>query len=111
MVGTVKALIFSVLVDVALLKAVIVPELDRLTIPAALLVIPAIVPLPPKLRVPVLVKLAVTVEIAPEPVTLIVPEFDNVVVETLPPVFRVEALAKVPAPESAVPTVNIPLLV
>ena len=110
MVGTVKALILSSLVAVALLNAVMVPELARLTIPAAL-VMPAMVPVPPKLRVPVLVKLAVTVESAPEPVTFIVPELDKVVVERVPPVFRVEALAKVPAPERAVPTVKVPLLV
>jgi hypothetical protein len=72
-VGTVRALILSTLVEVALLKLVIVPELERLTIPPALLVIPVIVPDPPRLIMPVFVSLARAVLIAPLPVTSIVP--------------------------------------
>ena len=49
--GTGDALILSVLVEEALLKLVIVPELIRFTIPAALFVIPVIAPDPPRLIV------------------------------------------------------------
>ena len=99
--------------EVALLKLVIVPEFSRLTIPAALLVIPAIVPEPPKLIVPVFVKLARTVLIAPDPVIPIVPAFVSVVILDVPPTFKVPVALFVnpPAPESAVLTVKVPLLV
>ena len=83
-VGTVAALMLSVLVAVALLKEVIVPELLRLTMPAALLVMPAIVPVPPRLIVPVLVKLARAVVMLPEPVTKIIPALVRVAIEQAP---------------------------
>ena len=63
--GTLSALIFNTLVLVALLKLVIVPELVRLTVPPVLLVIPVIVPEPTKFIVPVFVKFANAVLIAP----------------------------------------------
>ena len=113
-VGTVGVvLIFKVLVALALLKLVIVPELDKFTIPAALFVIPAIVPDPLRLTVPVLVKFASAVLIAPEPDTLVVPELVNVVIEQVPPIFKVPVAAFVnpPVPARAVPTVNVLLLV
>ena len=110
-VGTVLSLILSKLEAVALLKLVIVPEVVKLTIPLALLVIPAIVPEPPRLIVPVLVRFAKTVVIFPDPVTAKVPELERVVIEQEPPRFKVFALDKAPAPESAVLTVVVPLLV
>jgi len=90
-VGTGLALMLSVLVAAALLNEVIMPELLRLTMPAALFVIPAIVPVPFKLMIPVLVKLARMVEIAP-PLVLVmvaVPAFVSVVMEQVPPIFKV----------------------
>jgi hypothetical protein len=114
-VGTVGVvLILSVLVEVALLKLVIVPEVARLTMPPALLVIPAIVPDPPRLSVPVLVKLARAVVIAPVPVMAVVPELVRVAIEQVPPIFSVLEAAFVkppPVPAKAVPTVKVPLLV
>jgi len=113
MVGTVEALILSVLVAVALLNAVIVPEFARLTIPAALFVMPAIVPELFRLIVPVLVKFARRVEIAPDPVTPIVPALASVVTEEVPPMFNVlpTLLVRVLDPASAVDTVKVPLFV
>lgn len=110
-VGTVTALILNVLVDVALLKLVMVPELLRFTIPAALLVIPAIVPDPFKFIVPVLVKLASTVVIAPEPLITVVPELVSVVIEQVPLMLRVLEFVNVPNPEMAVVALTVPLLV
>jgi hypothetical protein len=104
-VGTLLALIFKVLVEVALLKVVIVPELERFTIPPALFVIPAIVPEPPKLIVPVLVKFATIVDITPDPVIAIVPAFDRVLIDTAPEVFRVPLFVNDPPP----PIVNVPV--
>jgi len=114
-VGTGLALMLSVLVAAALLNEVIMPELLRLTMPAALFVIPAIVPVPFKLMIPVLVKLARMVEIAP-PLVLVmvaVPAFVSVVMEQVPPIFkvRVALLVSPPVPVSAVATVKLPLLV
>lgn len=99
------------LVAVALSKAVMVPELAKFTIPAALLVIPVIAPEPPKLRVPVFVKLAVAVEVAPEPVMFIVPELSNVLTEIVPLLLNVPALTKIPAPPSDELIAKVPLLV
>jgi hypothetical protein len=50
---------------------------------------------------------------APEPVTDKVPALDSVVTLIVPPVFNVpvEEFVNVPAPESAVLTVNVPLFV
>ena len=112
-VGTVLALILNVLVDVALLKLVIVPELARLTMPPALLVIPAIVPDPWRFNVPVLIKFKRTVLIAPEPVIVAVPKFVSNVIEQVPPIFNVPValLVRLLAPARADATVNIPLLV
>jgi len=112
MVGTAGvALMLSVLVEVALLKLVIVPEELKLTIPAALLVIPAMVPVPLRLIVPKLVRFARTVLMAPAPVMVAVPVFVNVVMELVPPRLSVPALVSPPVPESAVATVKVPLLV
>ena len=110
-IATVAATILRVLVAVALLNDVIVPELVRLTTPAALFVIPAIVPEPPRLIVPVFVKLARSVEIAPDPVTPIIPAFERAVTEQVPPMFSVFAalLVNVLEPASAVETVKVPL--
>ena len=110
MVGTLLALIFKTLVEVALLNVVIVPELERFTNPPALFVIPAIVPEPPKLIVPVLVKFAKTVDIAPDPEIAIVPAFDRVVIDTAPEVFRVPLFVNEPPPDN-VPTESVPELV
>ena len=100
----------------ALFKLVIVLVFVTLTTPPALFVIPEIVPVPPALKVPVLVRLARAVVIVPDPVLEIVPTFANVVmlqVPTVPPIFKVPValFVNVPAPESAVPTVRVPLLV
>ena len=113
MVGTVRALILSVLVDVALLNEVIVPELLRFTMPPALLVMPAIVPDPPRLRMPVLVKLARTVEIAPPLVTVTVPALVRVPIEQVPPIFKLwlAVFVNIPVPASAVLAVMVPLFV
>src|SRR5215207_4920970 len=104
---------FSMLVAVALLKAVIVPELARFTVPPALLVIPVIVPVPLRFTVPVLVKFARAVEIWPAPVLVIVPALVSVVMEEVPPRLRVPIalLVMAPPPENAVPAVMVPLLV
>lgn len=107
---------FSTLVAVALLKAVMAPELFRLTIPEALLVIPAIVPEPFRLIVPVFVKPAMRVEIAPAPEIAVVPELlkppDVEPMEHVPPIFKVPLFVKVPvAPSRAVPTVSVPVFV
>lgn len=111
-VGTVGvALIFNVLVAVALLKLVIVPEAVRLTIPLALFVIPVMALVPFRFTVPVLVKLASAVLMAPEPVIAVVPELASVETEQVPPRFKVLVFVKEPAPESAVLTVSVPLLV
>jgi len=113
MVGTVAALMFSVLVEVALVSAVIVPELARLIMPPELFVIPVIVPVPFKLSVPVLVKLARAVEMAPDPLMATVPALASVVTEQVPPIFSVPvaAFVKLPVPAKAVATVKVPLFV
>jgi len=110
-VGTARSLMFSMLAAVALLKLVIVPDVVRFTIP--LLVIPVIVPDPPRLSVSALVKFATAVEIFPAPLTVVVPLFVKVVIEQLPPMLsvHVEAFANDPAPAKAVPIVNVPLFV
>ena len=112
-IGTVAEAIFSVLVAVALLNDVIVPELVILKTPAALFVIPAIVPEPPRLIVPVFVKFASVVVNAPEPVTPIVPAFVRVATEQVPPILSVLAAVfdNAPVPARAVLTVIVPLLV
>ena len=111
-VGTVGVvLILSVLVAVALLKEVIVLEPEWLTIPAALLVMPVIVPKPWILTVPVLVKFASAVVIAPEPVIVAVPELAKVVIEEALPIFTVPLFDNEPAPDKAVLTVRVPELV
>ena len=107
----------SVLVEVALLKLVIVPEVARLTIPPALLVMPVIAPDPPRLIVPVLVKFASAVVILLVPLMAVVPAFVRVVIEQVPPMFNVyvAALLSVPVPDRdagrAVVVVIVPLLV
>ena len=112
-VGTVRPLIFRILVDVALLKFEIVPELTRFTVPPALLVMPVIAPVPLRLRFPVLVKLARAVLIAPAPLMDVVPALANVVIDEVPPIFRVliASFVNVPVPDKAVLTVNVPLFV
>ena len=96
-------------------KFVIVPELFRLTIPAALLVTPAIVPDPDRLIVPVFVKPASRVDIAPAPVMVIVPLlFKPPVAEPMvavPLILSVLAFVKVPAPDNVVVTLSVPLFV
>ena len=109
--GTDDALILSVLVAVALLKAVIVPELARVTIPTALLVIPVIAPEPLKFNVPVFVRLATAVVIVPVPEWLIVPELASVLTEIAPVLVNVPVLTKLPAPESDELIAKVPLLV
>ena len=101
----------SVLVAVALLKAVIEPELVRLTVPPALLVMPVIVPVPVRFNVPVLVKFASRVVIGPPSVLVKVPALASVLMEEVPPILSVPVLVKPPAPERIVPTVRVPLLV
>jgi len=113
MVGTVVALMLSVLVAVALLRLVMVPELDKLITPAALLVMPEMVPEPLRFSVPVLVKLAKAVEIAPAFVMVTVPALARVVIDDDPPKFKVPValLVKLPvndASDKAVDTVNVP---
>jgi len=98
------------------LKLVIVPEVVRFTMPPVLLVIPAIVPDPLRLIVPVLVKPASKVVKLPEPLTARVPELlkppDVEPIEHDPPRFNVLVFDNVPvAPASAVLIVNVPLLV
>ena len=106
-------LIFSVLVDVALLKLVIVPELLKLTVPPVLFVMPAIVPDPLRFIVPVFVKFASAVLIAPEPETVTVPALASVVTELVPLMLSVpeDPFVNDPAPLRAVPTVSVPLFV
>ena len=106
-VGTVRSLMFRILVAVALLKDAIVPELTRFTIPPALLVIPVIAPEPVRLSVPILVKFARAVVIVPVPDFVIVPELARVVVDKVPPLFKVPRFVKAPAPDNAVFTVTI----
>jgi hypothetical protein len=113
-IGMVLSLILSVLVEVALLKLVIVPEELKLTIPPVLFVIPAIVPDPCKLIVPVFVKLARAVEILAPLVIVIVPELVRVFIEVAVAgllTFNMEALESVPDPARAVETDNVPLFV
>ena len=104
---------FSVLVALLLLKAVMVPELFRFTIPAALLVMPVMVPDPLRFIVPVFVKFASAVLVAPAPVFVIVPALASVVIEIVPLEFSVPdaAFVKLPLPLNSVPTVNDPLFV
>jgi hypothetical protein len=111
--GTVFALILNVLVEVALIKLVIVPELMRFTIPPALFVIPVMVPDPLRFSVPVFVKLATAVVVVPVPVRYTVPVLVKVVIEQVPPMLRVPVaeFSIPPVPESPVPTVRSPLLV
>ena len=111
--GTVRALMFRVLVAVALSNAVIEPEPIRLTVPPALLVMPVSVPVPLRFNVPVLVKFARAMVIGPPLVLLAVPALARVLMETVPPRLRVPAapLVKPPVPERRVPTVSVPLLV
>jgi len=104
-------MILRMLDDPALLKLAMVPELVRLTIPAALLVMPAILPEPPRFKVPLLVKLASTVLMTPVPVMVVVPELANVVNELVPPIVSVPVFVKVPEPDNAVPTVSVPAFV
>ena len=113
MVGGVRSLILRVLVAVALLSVVIVPEFSRFTVPPALLVIPATVPVPLRLRVPVFVKFAKAVEIGPAPVLVIVPALARVLMETLPPMLSVPPALFVsePVPVRLIPIVRIPLFV
>ena len=77
------------------------------------MVMPVIAPEPLILIVPVLVKLARAVLIAPAPVMVAVPELVRVVIEEVPPIFSVPVapFVNVPAPASAVPTVNVPLFI
>lgn len=112
-IGTVAALMFNVLVAVALLNDVIVPELFRLTTPPALLVMPAIVPEPLRLIVPVFVKLPSAVVVVPLPVRSIVPAFVSVVMEHDPLRFSVfvALLVKAFDPARAVETVKVVLFV
>jgi len=111
--GTVRAKMFRVLVAVALSKAVMEPELFRFTVPPVLLEIPVIVPVPFRFTVPVLVKFARAVVVGPPLVLFKVPALARVVIETVPPRFRVPpmALVNVPVPERRVPTVRVPLFV
>ena len=113
MVGGVRSVMLSTLVAVALLNAVMAPELARFTIPPALLVIPEMVPVPLRFSVPVLVKFAREVEMGPAPVFVVVPALASVVIETIPPRFSVPPapLVNVPVPERVFPTVRVPLLV
>ena len=114
MVGTVGVvLILSVLVAVALLKLVIVPEPEWFTIPAALLVMPVIVPEPLRLIVPVFVKFGNDVVLVAVPLIANVPEFVLVVIEDDPPViFTVPVVfAKVPVPVKEVAEFIVPVLV
>ena len=113
MEGGVRSLMLRVLVAVALLKAVIVPELLRFTVPPALFVMPVMVPVPFKFIVPVLVKFARTIVMGPAPVLVKVPALASMVIETGPPRFSVPAapLVKAPAPERLSPTVSVPVLV
>ena len=106
-VGTESALIFSVLVAVALLKAVIVPELARFTTPLALLVIPVIVPVPLRLIIPVFVRLTRAVVIVPTPDFVIIPALARVVVDKVPPQFKLPRFVKAPAPDNAVFMVTV----
>ena len=100
MVGGVRSLMFNVLVEVALLNEVIVPELVRLTVPAALLVMPVIVPVVLRLTVPVLVKLATVVELVDAPLMLTIPALASAEIDEVPPV-----MLSVPVDEF----VNVPL--
>jgi len=90
MVGGVRSLILSILAEPALLKLVIVPELVRLTIPLALLVMLVMAPAPPRFKLSVLIS-----------------EF----IEQEPPMFNVPAFVSFPVPANAVPTLSVPLLV
>ena len=112
-VGTVAALMLSVLVDVLFVNAVIVPELAKLTIPPALLVMPVIAPDPLRFIVPVFVKFARTVVVEPLPVRSIVPKFARVVMEQAPLRFSVfdALLVKVLDPARVPETVNVVLFV
>ena len=108
-----RARILRTLEAAALLNALMAPELVRLTVPPALLVILAIVPDPLRLIVPVLVKFPSGIVMGPGPVLVIVPVLTRVEIETVPPTLSVLAapLLNVPVPERVVPTVRIPLLV
>jgi len=90
MVGGVRSLILSILAEPALLKLVIVPELVRLTIPLALLVMLVMAPAPPRFKLSVLIS-----------------EF----IEQEPPMFNVPAFVSFPVPANVVPTLSVPLLV
>ena len=93
-VGTVVLLRLRILVDALLVKAVIAP-------------------VPESLTVPLLVNVAVV--IAPVPLMAIVPPLALVIVPTeeVPPIFRVPVapLANVPVPDNAAVAVMVPLLV
>ena len=90
--GTVLALIFSVLVEVAFARVVIATEPARLVVPDVLLVM---------------------VVIVPDPLKLSVPELVNVANEDVPLILSVPvpALVNPPVPASAVETVRELLLV
>jgi hypothetical protein len=114
--GTVLAMMFSVLGLPALVKAVIVPELVRLTTPLALFVMPVIAPEPLRFSVSALMNLASAVVMV-VPVKLTVPLFVNppavVPMEHVPPRVSLQVFEFVNdplAPASAVPIVNAPLL-
>lgn len=111
--GKVAALTLRVLVAVALLNDVIVPELVRLTIPPALFVMPVIEPEPLRLIVPVFVKLASAVVVVPLPVRSSVPALARVVMEHAPLRFSVfdALLVKELDPARVPETVNVVLLV
>jgi len=113
MVGTVSWLMFNVLVDVALLNEVMVPDAVILTIPPALFVIPVTVKVPFKFNVSVLVKLANTVVTDPDPVIFVVPALEYVPIEHAAPILTEHKLLLLnpPVPASAVPTVKFPLFV
>ena len=111
--GVPRALMLSTLVAVALLNAVMVPELARITTPPALLVIPVRVPVPLRWIVPVLVKFARGVEIGPAPVLFKVPALSSALIEALPLRLSVPValLVNLPVPSRVDPIVSVPLLV
>lgn len=84
-----------------------------MTIPAALLVIPVIVPEPVMLTVPVLVKLPAPVVVVPVPERSTVPALARVAIEQLPLKFNVAAAAFVspPVPAKVPLGVIVPVLV
>ena len=88
----------SMLVAVALLKELIKPELKRLTVPPALLVMPTIVPVPLRFIVPVFVKLARAVLMGPGPVLVKVPALAKTLMDDSPPKLKAPAALLVNAP-------------